>query len=188
MIYYFCGSPAAINSEAECAEQNTAYVPSSLPKTLYNVAVGFKVLDTAIDTTRLLYEPTANNATKVIVDSAHIYSAFYGWNWPSVFVTVADGIYSGYIGEYGKVLQNAGMKVAYMGLSYVAMYTPQLALVYSLLTAGCSAYNALSNSYSLYKEYMQDDWSLKSDAAYADLGLFWHNLLDQSDDDLHVAL
>ncbi|WP_339051820.1 hypothetical protein [Candidatus Lariskella endosymbiont of Epinotia ramella] len=35
---------------------------------------------------------------------------------------------------------------------------------------------------------MQDDWSLKSYAAYADLGWFWHNLLDQSDDDLYVEL
>ncbi|WP_339051753.1 ankyrin repeat domain-containing protein [Candidatus Lariskella endosymbiont of Epinotia ramella] len=189
---------SAINSEAEFAEQNTAYVPSSLPKTLYNVAVGFKVLDTAIDTTRLLYEPTANNATKVIVDSAHIYSAFYGWNWPSVFVTVADGIYSGYIGEYGKVLQNAGMTAAYMGLSYVAnkgfLYAaasvgvPQLALGYSAVTTLYGAYSLLSNSYSFYEEYSSGDLALKSDAAYADLGWFWHNLLDQSGNDLDVEL
>ncbi|WP_339051752.1 ankyrin repeat domain-containing protein [Candidatus Lariskella endosymbiont of Epinotia ramella] len=188
----------AINSKAEFAKQNTAYVPSSLPKTLYNVAVGFKVLDTAIDTTRLLYEPTANNATKVIVDSAHIYSMLAGFNLYSAVINAAEIIYLGSIGEYGKVLQNAVITTAYMGLSYVAnksfLYAaasvgvPQLALAYSAVTAGCSAYNALSNLYSFHEEYSSGDLALKSDAAYADLNWFLHNALDWSGNDLDVEL
>ncbi|WP_339051819.1 hypothetical protein [Candidatus Lariskella endosymbiont of Epinotia ramella] len=109
---------SAINSEAEFAEQNTAYVPSSIQKALYNASIGFKMLDSAVDSARFIHEPTANNATKVIVDSAHIYSMLAGFNLYSAVISAAEIIYLGSIGEYGKVLQNAVITTAYMALPY----------------------------------------------------------------------
>lgn len=169
-------STIALFREEEFIEQNIAGTHTIL-ETLHDMSIGFKALDVAINSIRFAQEPTASNARKVIIESAHLYTMFSDFNWYSNVVNMADIIYSGYLGEYNKVLQYALVTVTYMGLPYAAACfgASQIVLIYNIFVASYSAYSALSNLYSLYEEYLRDDWALKSDAAYAELGWFLHS-------------
>jgi preprotein translocase subunit SecA len=134
--------------------------------------IGFKVLDTVIDSGRLIYEPTFQSAKKVTLDSTYLYSMYSGVNSFSVVITGSEAIYQAYQGEYTQAFKAVSTTIAYMALPSLLAYTaiPHVGLVYGIGMATYTGYSAITNAYSFYLERSSDTESaLRSTMAYRDL-------------------
>lgn len=139
---------------------------------IYKASIGLKALDTAIDVTRLIYIPTIDNAKKVLMDTAHIYSMYSGINglFP-IIINSYDVLYKAYKGEYYQAATQATTTVSYMLLptmiSYLAI--PYIGFAYVTTLTLYTGYSVIINGYSLYNEFNQKDFYLNSNMAYQSL-------------------
>jgi hypothetical protein len=134
--------------------------------------IGFKVLDTVIDSGRLIYEPTFQSAKKVAFDSTYLYSIYSGVNSFSIVITGSEAIYQAYQGEYTHAFKTVSTTIAYMALPSLLAYTaiPYLGFAYGISMAIYTGYSAITNAYSFYLERSSDTESeLRSTMAYRDL-------------------
>ena len=138
---------------------------------IYKANIGFKVFDTAVDTTRLIYIPTADNAKKVLIDTTYLYSMYSGVNGVSIIINGADVAYKAYHGEYNQALTQTLTTAGYMLIPAAISFatTPYFGFVYGATITIYSGYGAITNAYSLYQEYYEEDFGLKSIAAYKNI-------------------
>ena len=140
---------------------------------LHKTTIGFKSLDTVVDITRLMYEPTFQNAKKVVINSAYLYSMYQGINnGVSVVIGGSEALYQTYSGEYMQALNTVATTAGYMALPGLLAYTaiPCLGLAYGIGMAVYTGYSAITNAYSFYLERTSDVESmLRSSMAYKDL-------------------
>ena len=76
--------------------------------------IGFKVLDTAVDSGRLIYEPTLHNANKVVLDSSCLYSKYSGVNGFSAVISGSIALHQAYQGEYNQAFTTIATSISYM--------------------------------------------------------------------------
>jgi len=133
--------------------------------------MGFKMLDTVVDSVRFMHEPTVAHAKAVAFDSSYIYSMYYGVNSYVSVITTVDVLYNAYHGEYRQAVKQAATTVGYMALSTTISYMgiQYLGFVYGATIVVYTVYSAVSNLYSLYQEYGSIEVLLKSTTAYKDL-------------------
>lgn len=139
---------------------------------IHKANIGFKTFDTAIETARLMYIPTIDNAKKVLIDTTYLYSMSSGVNGISVIINGVDVAYKTYQGEYNQALNKLATTGGYMALPSILAYTgilPYVGFAYGALITAYTGYNAISNVYTLYKEYGTVEWQLKSAMAHKDL-------------------
>ena len=144
---------------------------------LHIATIGLKILDTAVDSMRLVSEPTAANAKKVVLDSAYLYFTYSGVNGYSAAVASIEASYQLYQGEYQDALKVVASTAGYMSLSYALAYVgmPYLSFAYGVGMLVYVAYNAISNANSLYQEKFKLEGversaqELKSYTAYLDV-------------------
>ena len=138
---------------------------------IYKVNMGFKVFDTALDTTRLICIPTTDNAKKVLIDSTYLYSMYSGINGITTIINGADIAYKVYKGEYSQALTQGLTTVGYMlipaAISFVAI--PYVGFIYGTTLTIYSGYGAITNAYSFYQEYYEENSGLRSITAYKNL-------------------
>jgi len=115
---------------------------SLLPKLLqtiqimtYKANIGFKMLDTIVDSGRLVYEPTIQNAKKVILDSVYLYSMSSGVNGLVGAIIGSETLYQTYLGDYAQAFKTTVITIAYMALPKLLTYTavPHLGLKYGCI-------------------------------------------------------
>jgi len=139
---------------------------------LHKTTIGFKSFDTVVDIARLMYEPTFQNAKKVVINSAYLYSMYQGINGVSVVIGGSEALYQTYSGEYMQALNTVATTAGYMALPGLLAYTaiPCLGLAYGIGMAVYTGYSAITNAYSFYLERTSDVESmLRSTMAYKDL-------------------
>jgi len=139
---------------------------------IHKATIGFKVLDTVVDSGRLIYKPTLQNTKKAVLDCAYLYSMYQGINGVSVVISGSEAIYQIYQGEYTQAFQTVATTIAYTALPSILVYTaiPYLGVTYGTAIAIYTAYIAIVNSYSFYIERTSDVESiLRSTMAYRDL-------------------
>jgi hypothetical protein len=144
----------------------------TIQTSIHKLNVGFKMLDTAVDSGRLIYEPTFRNANKVALDSTYLYSMYSGANGLCAVVTGSEALYQTYLGEYTQAFQTIATTIAYMALPSLLAYTaiPHLGLAYGIGMAAYTGYSAITNSYSFYLERSSNiESTLKSLMDYRDL-------------------
>jgi hypothetical protein len=138
---------------------------------IHKVSMGFKMLDTVVDSVRFMHEPTVAHAKAVAFDSSYIYSMYYGMNSYASVITTVDVLYNTYHGECRQALKQTATTVGYMALSTTISYMgiQYLGFVYGTAIAVYTVYSAVSNLYSLYQEYDSIEVLLKSTTVYKDL-------------------
>lgn len=62
----------------------------NLQSMIYKTNIGFKTVDTAINTAKVIYEPTLDNAKKVVIDTAYLYGMYNGFNGYSLAINTAE--------------------------------------------------------------------------------------------------
>lgn len=146
---------------------------------IYKANIGFKVTDTAIDIVRLIYVPTTDNAKKVLIDSTNLYSMQSGINSISIIINGADIAYKIYQSEYNKALTQGIITASYMlvptAISFVAI--PYVGFIYGITLTLYSGYGVITNAYSFYQEYHEENFELNSIRVYRNL---YHFLSDSS--------
>ena len=139
---------------------------------IYKANIGFKILDTVVDSSRLVYEPTFQNTKKVALDSTYLYSMYWGVNRFAAVITGSEALYQTYIGEYAQAFKTVATTIAYMSLPKLLTYTavPHLGLAYGIGMAAYNGYSAVTNSYLFYLEKSSNVESmLRSTIAYKNL-------------------
>lgn len=141
---------------------------------VHKAAIGFKVADSAVDSLRLVYEPTFANTKIVIIDFSYIYSMYHGVNAGSVIVNALATSYQLYHGDYQNAFVQFAISASYMIMPFImnSLALPHLVLAYGLTMTIYSAYITASNVHSLYKDLCQDKSEqalLRSLIAYKDL-------------------
>jgi len=139
---------------------------------IHKVSMGFKMLDTVVDSVRFMHEPTVAHAKAVAFDSSYIYSMYYGVTSYSSIISTVDVLQLAYQEKYIQALKQAATTIGYMALPSLLAYTaiPHLGLAYGIGMATYTAYSAITNSYSFYLERTSDTESiLRSTIAYRDL-------------------
>ncbi len=150
-------------------------LPKLLPNIqtiIYKSNIGFKAIDTVVDSGRLIYEPTFQNVKKVVFDSAYLYSMYQGINGVSALISGSEAMYQTYYGEYTQAFQTVATTIGYMALPSLIAYTtiPYLGLAYGIGMVGYTGYSAITNANSFYLERTSDVESvLRSTMAYRDL-------------------
>lgn len=144
---------------------------------IYKVNIGFKVFDTSVDTARLIYIPTADNAKKVLIDTTYLYSMYCGINGISIIINGADIAYKAYEGEYEQALAQGLTTAGYMlvpaAMSFVAI--PYVGFAYGAAMAVYTGYSAIENAYAFYNKYNSEGFKLNSTIACKDLAEFLAN-------------
>ncbi|MCT4635268.1 MAG: NACHT domain-containing protein [Rickettsiales bacterium] len=137
----------------------------------YKTTIGFKIIDTAVDTARLLYEPTLDNTKKLALDTTYIYSLYSGVNGYSIYINAVDIFYKSYHGEYVQAAQQAASTAFYMALPSMLEFTevPYIGFAYGASMAVYNGYIAITNAYSFYLDYNSKKSELKSAIAYRDI-------------------
>ncbi len=168
-----------VNAFEELVGDKDQMYQNLLPKLLPNIQtvihksnVWFKVLDMAVDSGRLIYEPTLANTKKVALDSTYLSSMYHGVNGYSSIISAVDVLQLAYQEEYLQAIQQAVTTTAYMALPSLLAYTaiPHLGIAYGIGMATYTTYTAITNSYSFYLERTSDPESiLRSTMAYRDL-------------------
>ncbi len=138
---------------------------------IHKATIEFKFLDSVVDSARLYYEPTTNNAKKVLLDSTYLYSIYQGVNGYSSVISALDISYQFYQGEYASAVTQGTTTISYMVAPYAISYIgiPYLGFAYGTAMAIYTGYGAVSNLYSFYQEYGSIEVSLRSATAYKDL-------------------
>ncbi|MCT4635303.1 MAG: tetratricopeptide repeat protein [Rickettsiales bacterium] len=137
---------------------------------LYKAGIVFKGLDTAVDTARLIYEPTIENVKKLAFDTSYLYGMYHGVNGYSSIVSATDILYKAYQGEYTQALKQLTTTASYMALPIIIESTgPYLSFTYGAGITLYSGYIAITNLYSFYQEYGSVKFELKSTTAYKDI-------------------
>jgi tetratricopeptide (TPR) repeat protein len=138
---------------------------------VYKTTIGFKGLDLAVDSARLLYKPGLENAKSVALDASYLYSMYSGVNGYSALVSGAEVTYQVHSGEYHKAFNTGAATLNAMALPYIlAMCNrPYLGFAYGIWVAANTAYTAALNAYSFVQELKEKDANLKSTVAYKEL-------------------
>lgn len=134
-------------------------------------STGFKVLDIVTDTIRLVCQPNFANAKKIAFDFSYLYSMYSGFNGYSLFLSGVDSLYQCYQGKQNQAFKQIIATASYIALPTILSYSaiPYLGFAYGTVMAGFTGYHAITNTYSLYKEYNTVEWQLKSAMAYKNL-------------------
>lgn len=134
----------------------------------HKTTFGFKILDSVVDSARLIYEPTLDNAKKLALDTTYIYSMQYGVNGYSSFIGIIDMTYKAYQGEIGQAIMQGVTTIGYMAIPYVISFTkiPYIGFIYSSAMAIYTGYSAITNAHSFCLECYSKDSALKSITAY----------------------
>jgi hypothetical protein len=124
---------------------------------IYKTTLGFKGLDLAVDSARLVYDPELDNAKKVALDAAQLYGMTKGVNGYSALVSGAEVAYQLHLGEYQKAGDVAVGAIGSMALPVILAHAnrPYLGFVYGLFVAASTAYNAMENAYSFALELLE---------------------------------
>jgi hypothetical protein len=138
---------------------------------VHKTTMGFKGLDLAVDSARLLYKPGLENAKSVALDASYLYSMYSGVNGYSALVSGAEVVYQVQLGEYQKAFNTGAATLNAMALPYIlAMCNrPYLGFAYGIWVAASTAYNAVLNAYSFVLELKENDANIKSDVAHKEL-------------------
>jgi tetratricopeptide (TPR) repeat protein len=138
---------------------------------VHKTTMGFKGLDLAVDSARLLYKPDLENAKSVALDASYLYSMYSGVNGYSALVSGAEIAYQLHSGEYHSAFNTGAATLSAMALPYIlAMCNrPYLGFAYGILVAASTAYTAALNAYSFVLELKEKDANLKSTVAYKEL-------------------
>ena len=139
---------------------------------LYKTGVGLKVLDMAVDSMRLINEPTVENTKKIVFDTTYLYGMYKGVNSYSIAVSAIEASYQVHNGEYYQGLTQVATTALYMAVPTVIGYVgiPYVGFLYGVGMTVYTGYNVMFNSYSLYQKYMSEENELRSAIAYR--GLF----------------
>ena len=137
----------------------------------YKASTICKVIDTGLDTARVIYFPTFDNAKKLALDSGYLCSTYVGFNFYSSIMGGGEALYSLFQGDYYKSLNILGSTMGYMVLPTLISETgiPYLDVGYAVGMSIYSSYYTIVNVYSFYQEYNNADALLKSMAAYKEL-------------------
>ncbi len=140
----------------------------SIQSFIYKANIGFKLADTFVDATRLVYVPNLYNAQKALMDVAHIYSMYTGVNGYSALIISCDVINKFSQGEYTKAISQVITSISYMLLpTMLASFgVPCIGFGYSIGLTAYAGYNFVLNAYSFYNEFNQKDFKLNSNIAY----------------------
>jgi hypothetical protein len=138
---------------------------------VHKTTIGFKGLDFAVDSARLLYKPGLENAKSVALDASYLYSMIEGVNGYSVIVNGAEVVYQMHSGEYHKAFNTGAATLNAIVLPYILAVCnrPYLGFAYGIWAAASTAYNAALNAYSFVLELKEKDANLKSTVAYKEL-------------------
>jgi hypothetical protein len=138
---------------------------------VHKTAMGFKGLDLAVDSARLLHKPGLENAKSVALDASYLYSMYSGVNGYSALVSGAEVVYQVHLGEYHKAFNTGAATLNAMALPYIlAMCNkPYLGFAYGIWVAASTAYSAVLNAYSFALELSENDANLKSTVAHKEL-------------------
>ena len=131
---------------------------------IYKINTRVKVFDAAVDTIRLIYVPTIDNAKKIVVDTTYFYSMYSGINGFAIIINGIDVVHKLYQKDYNQAFTQALTIAGYMlvpaAISFVAI--PHIGFVYGATLTIYSGYSAINNAYSFYQEYNSVEWHLKS--------------------------
>ena len=142
-----------------------------------------KAGELVIDSVRMISTPTLENAEKVVLDSAHLYSSIKGMNYFSVGVTAYSATRAGIAtaslywesGEYGSaalygtiaagdVVVKSAMYIAVpMVLAYA---NPVLGTGYTIYIAGYTGYHVYSSASLLYNDLTHEGQNIKENIQY----------------------
>ena len=142
-----------------------------------------KAGELVIDSVRMISTPTLENAEKVVLDSAHLYSSIKGMNYFSVGVTAYSATRAGIAtaslywesGEYasaalygtiaaGDVVVKSAM---YTAIPMVLAYAnPVLGTGYIVCIAGYTGYHVYSSASLLYHELIHEGQNIKENIQY----------------------
>ncbi len=86
---------------------------------LYKTTTGFKILNTVVDSARLMRTPTQDNMKKVLLDSAQLYGLYSRVNFYSTAINAIDAAHYLYLGQYEKAAEHIMTTV---GLYGAALY------------------------------------------------------------------
>jgi hypothetical protein len=138
---------------------------------VHKTTVGFKGLDLAVDSARLLYKPDLENAKSVALDASYLYGMYSGVNGYSAIVNGAEVAYQLHSGEYHKAFNTGAATLNAMALPYILTMCnrPYLGFAYGIWVAASTAYSAVINAYSFALELSEKDANLKSTVAYKEL-------------------
>jgi len=171
-------------------EEFEKFIPS-LQESIAQATLGFKIVDTATDGARLLYEPNFVHTKALVLDTTYLYSIYSGVNGYSSFITAADVSYKLYQGDYMEAMQHTASAAAYMALPSIVAATgiPYAGLFYSGSMLMYTGYSAMSNAYLFSQEFGSDDFNMKSEAAYQEMatsmsGFSFQTLFDFKEKDI----
>lgn len=144
---------AATSARKFLEQDGDEFIMADLYKPIMNklqkVNIGIKIADTAVDTGRLIYNPTENNIIKVGVDFAQL-AGFYMQSPIAIISTTAiDSFYqiyedNNFLGAISSVAKNAGLVMA---VSVISANAPAL---YVVTTAGFTLYGGYSLAKNVY--------------------------------------
>ena len=163
----------------ESAKQTIAKVGDFASKATTVLNAG----ELVIDSVRMISTPTLENAEKVVLDSAHLYSSIKGMNYFSVGVTAYSATRAGIAtaslywesGEYasaalygtiaaGDVVVKSAMYIAIpMVLAYA---NPVFGTGYIVCIAGYTGYHVYSSASLLYHELTHEGQNIKENIQY----------------------
>jgi hypothetical protein len=143
----------------------------NIQSVIHKANIVFKAVDTAVDSARVVYEPTFHNTKKVALDFTYLYSMYYGVNGYSSVIGAVDVLRLAYQEEYTQALKQAATTIGYMALPSMLAYTaiPYLGFAYSVGMTIYTGYSAFNNAYSFYLERNDVESMLRSTIAYKDL-------------------
>ena len=142
---------------------------------IYKANIAFKVSDTIVSTTRVIYIPTIDNAQKVLMDAAYVYAMYKGINGISLIPIGYEAIVKYQQIGLSQTLIDMEQQVLTIA-SYMLLPTmiglidiPYIGFCYSVGLLAYSGYNALANGYFIYNEFNQKDFYLNSKLAHRNL-------------------
>ena len=94
-----------LNSPLDVKELIEEQIETLLPNT-HKVTNGFKILDSMVDITSLILEPTVNNTKVFLLGLTYLYCLYNGANGYSLVISIADAHCKIYQGEYVKRVLN----------------------------------------------------------------------------------
>ena len=156
---------------------------------IYKANLGFRVLDTIVDTARLMHEPTIDHTKKLALDSAYLYSMYSGVNGYSAIITGPDVLYQTYQGEYSQAFKQALASISYMAIPTMIGYAgiPYVGFIYGAGMTAYTGYSAITNAYAFYQEYGSIGLELRSATAYKDITQALSNSLLQQVHDFRAT-
>jgi hypothetical protein len=130
-----------------------------IQKSLFKAAIGFKYFDTGINTLRMLYSPTIDNVKKFATDATYLYSMYVGINGAAIIINGIEVAAKLYHGENEQAITQSLTTLAYIAAPSAIAFTgiPYAGLAYGAGLTVLGGYSAITNSYSLYQEYYEEN-------------------------------